>query len=128
MGEGESVLTTLLPGEIYEAFDISGKKRPHVVVSRAELNHGNYFLAVPFTSGRVADREARPTNVRFDKGQFGLTKVCFAQAEGLTLLRRSDLTQPPTRIGTISDKKLAALVHAIGHAIAADCSPEQVPA
>ena len=67
MGERESVLTELFPGDIYEAFDVSGRTRPFVVVSRAELNRGHYFLAVPFTTTRLADREGQPTCVRFDK-------------------------------------------------------------
>ena len=117
----------IFPGEIYQAFDGTGGARPFVVVSRAELNRGKYFLAIPFTTARLAERRVLPNCVYFRRGSFGLKKACVAQAEALTLLRRSDLTQPPTPIGTISPAKFTTLISAVGFVLDADCHPEAAP-
>lgn len=113
------------PGEIYLAFDGSpgGDGRPFVVVSREELNRGKYFLAVPFTSQRIAERARYKNCVRFAKGSFGLWKECVAQAEGLTQLRKSDLVHG-NRIGRLDPQALEKVVEAVGYALAAECAPE----
>lgn len=114
----------LKPGEIYLAFDPAGdKKRPFVVVSRHELNQGDYFLAVPFTTQNLAVRRSLPNCVHFPRGAFGLPKECVAQAEALTLLRVVDLAQPVERLGVLSGAAMARVIAAIGYAINADCKP-----
>lgn len=114
---------SLSPGEIYLAFDAAGGRRPFVVVSRSELNRGEYFLAVPFTTRNVAVRRSLPNCVHFDRGAFGLPKECVAQAEALTILRTIDLVQPVARLGVLSRDAMARLISAIGHVIQADCTP-----
>lgn len=113
----------LKPGEIYSAFDPAGGKRPFVVVSRGELNRGDYFLAVPFTTRNVSVRRSLPNCVYFPRGSFGLAKECVAQADALTLLRTTDLVQPVERVGVLGDDAMRRLIAAIGYAIGADCRP-----
>lgn len=108
------------PREIYEAFDGSDKPRPFVIVSRPELND-RYFLAVPFTSARLDERRNLPQCVYFNEGSFGLTKACVAQAESMTLLRRSDLTVPPEPIGTMNVAKFERIISAVGFVLDAEC-------
>lgn len=115
---------SLSPGEIYWALDGSGGRHPFVVVSREELNRGKYFLAVPFTSARYERRKDQPSCVPFDRGEFGLTKQCVAQADALTQLRRTDLDDPPEQIGILSPDAQRELIKAIGYSIAAVCEPE----
>ena len=50
VGEGESLLM-IQPGEVYLASTDAGN-RPVVVVSREELNRGNWVVAVLVTSAR----------------------------------------------------------------------------
>ncbi len=127
MGARESVLEPPSPGEVYWAFDGTGGKRPFVVVSRADLNRGNYFLAVPFTTGRIEARRHLPTCVHFSKGAFGLPKECVAQADALTQLRRSDLAEPTQKLGTLSQATLQAIITAIGYVLEAECRHSSVP-
>lgn len=110
------------PREIYEAFDGSDKPRPFVIVSRRELND-RYFLAVPFTSTRLDERRDLPHCVYFSEGSFGLTKACVAQAEAMTLLRRSDLTVPSEPIGTVTVAKFERIISAVGFVMDAECEP-----
>lgn len=114
---------SLLPGEIYWAFDGTGSKRPYVVVSREELNRGDYLLAVPFTTAKLQIRKSLPNCVYFQKGAFGLPKECVAQADALTQRRKTDLVQPVEPLGKLSDELMRRLVSAVGNAIAADCLP-----
>ena len=105
------------------AFDGSGGKRPFVVVSRAELNRGDYFVAVPLTSQNLAIRRNLPNCVFLAKGSFGLPKDCVAQAEALTQLRRTDLAIPVERLGVLSDDAHRQLLSALGNVLGADCGP-----
>lgn len=110
------------PGEIYLAYyDAKGGTRPFVVVSRVELNRGNYVLAVPFTTQNLDVRRTLPNCVKFSQGSWGLWKDCVAQADALTQLRKSDLAEPLKPLGALSSEKLAEIVGAIGNAIGADC-------
>lgn len=114
---------SLRPGDIFLAFDGTGNRRPFVVVSREELNRGNYFLAVPFTSTNLSTRQALPNCVFFPRGAFGLSKDCVAQADALTQLRVIDLIQPPVPIGTLSPAVFKQLIVAIGYTLESDCQP-----
>lgn len=126
MGFGKSVLSELLQGEVYRAFVGTGKPRPVVVVSQSQFNRGHYCLAIPFTTARLTERRRLPSCVYFRKGSFGLTKACVAQAEAMTLLRKSELVQPVSRLGRLSQARIADLVSAVGHVIGADCNPVPV--
>jgi mRNA-degrading endonuclease toxin of MazEF toxin-antitoxin module len=127
MVEGESLLSTPAPGEIYWAFDGAGGKRPFLVVSRIDLNRGGYLLAIPFTTARLNERKLLPNCVYFPRGAFGLPKECIAQAEALTQLRRSDLAEPVNRIGSLSADAMNAVIAAVGNAMGADCAKASSP-
>lgn len=114
----------LRPGEIYWAYDGSGGRRPFVVVSREELNHGQYFLAVPLTSTKFEERRDLPNCVPFQQGDHGLPKTCVAQAEALTQLRKSDLGEPFDLIGTLDASAHREVIKAIGNAIGSRCEPD----
>ena len=116
-------MVDFLPGEIYEAFDRVGRRRPFVVMSRPELNRGDYFLALPFTTARLEERQRVRNCVFFSQGSFGLTKSCVAQAEALTFLRKADLVVPPTPLGKVDPRKWRQLVRAVGFVVQAECHP-----
>ena len=59
VGRGESLLM-ITPGEIYVAGTDAGI-RPVVVVSREELNRGNWIVAVLITSARLSSRIVAPS-------------------------------------------------------------------
>lgn len=94
-----------------------------VVVSREELNRGSYFLAVPFTTAHLERRKELPNCVPFEAGDFGLPKKCVAQAEALTQLRKSNLSEPREKIGTLSSEALAEVIDAVGDVLDAICEP-----
>src|SRR5207249_7729456 len=89
MDGGESVLT-FQPGDVYIAHLIP-KDRPVIIISREELNRGDYVVAIPLTSARIEERESLGNCVRLRAGEFGLTKDCVAQAEMISFLPKSDL-------------------------------------
>jgi len=115
------------PGDIYLVRDWqrSGKGRPVVVVSRAKFNRGRYCLAVPFTTQQLDKRRDLPNCVYFTAGSSDLHRDCVAQAEGLTLLRRSDIVPPIKPVGKVTKTQLAALISAVGYVIRATCVPVQ---
>ena len=111
-------------GEIHLVWDGSAATpRPVAVVSATPLNRGRYVLAVPSTSAQLAERRRSPTCEPFDAGSFGLDQAPVAEADALTQLGISDLAAPFEPIGTLDDEALRLVIRAIGHAIAADCSP-----
>ena len=116
-------MVDLFPGEIYEAFDRVGRLRPFVVMSRPELNKGDYFLAAPFTTARLEERQHVRSCVFFSRGSFGLAKSCVAQADALTVLRKTDLVEPPTPLGKLDAGKWRQLVRAMGFVVQAECHP-----
>lgn len=77
-------------GEVYLADFPDAGIHPVIVVSRENLNHGNYALVVVCTSARFELRRTLPNCVPFRAGQFGFTKDCAAQCENLLSL---DLNQ-----------------------------------
>ena len=113
----------LYPGDIYRAFDGAEACSQHrfVVLSRADLNRGDYFLAVPITTGQLEVRRRLPNCVFFPAGAFGLTDNCVAQADALTQLRKTDLVEPIERLGILSPDALRRVIAAVGSAIGADC-------
>lgn len=71
------------PGEIYLADFEEMEPHPIVVVSREELNRGNWVAAVLITSMRFEERSKQPRCVAIRAGEFGLSKNCVAQGESL---------------------------------------------
>ena len=88
MGAGESVLIS--PGEMYWA-DLATGRRPVVVVSREDLNRGNYVVAVLCTTVNFAVRSTLSNCVPLRAGEFGLPQDCVAQCEAITFVDKQDL-------------------------------------
>jgi len=112
---------TLLPGEVYWAF--FDKPRPVVVVSREELNRGDYVVVLPLTTAQLALRRSLPSCVAIQGRVYGL-KDCVAQAEMITVLFRSDLIDPAEGpIATLADETMREIVRAVGFVMQAECEP-----
>jgi mRNA-degrading endonuclease toxin of MazEF toxin-antitoxin module len=108
-------------GELYWADSQSEAPHPVIVVSRTDLNRGDYAVAVPLTSANLERRWNAPNTVPFKSGQFGLTKDCVAQCEAITLLNKS--RPDPRPFGQLNDEAWRDLVRAIGNVICAECEP-----
>jgi mRNA-degrading endonuclease toxin of MazEF toxin-antitoxin module len=111
------------PGEIYMADLNQTYPHPVFVVSREELNRGDYVVAVVITSARFAVRSQLPNCVPFRAGEFGLTKDCVAQAETITNIPTDQLDLAGGPVGTLDDMRMRDLVRAIGNVISSDCEP-----
>lgn len=111
------------PGEIYLA-PIGGKDRPVVVVSREELNRGDYAHIVPFTTQHLDERRDSPSCVFFRAGEFGLDKDCVAQADSLALFYIVELQTDSGPIGALDDEAMRDVIRAIGYVFGAECEPE----
>jgi hypothetical protein len=85
----------ILPGEIHLADFEEMEPCPVVVVSREELNRGNWVAAVLITSKRFEERSKQPHGVPFCAGEFGLSRDCVAQGASL-------LFDPARRVGRSS--------------------------
>jgi mRNA-degrading endonuclease toxin of MazEF toxin-antitoxin module len=93
------------PGKIYLADFEEMEPHPVVVVSREELNRGNWVAAVLITSQRFEERSKQPHCVPFRAGEFGLSTDCVAQCESLFSIRREELGD---HRGTLDDERWAA--------------------
>jgi mRNA-degrading endonuclease toxin of MazEF toxin-antitoxin module len=111
------------PGEIYMADVNQAFPHPVVVVSREELNRGDYVVAAVITSAKFAVRSKLANCVPLRAGQFGLTKDCVVQGETTSPIPidQLDLTGGP--IGKLDDSTLREVIRAIGDVMAADCEP-----
>jgi mRNA-degrading endonuclease toxin of MazEF toxin-antitoxin module len=106
----------LTPGEVYEVADWEGgEPRYVVVVSREQLNRGDYAVVVPVTSRRFALRSTLPNCVPFLAGEFGFTMDCVAQADQVGAVERWRLAQDPEF--RIDDEALARIGRAVGNVI-----------
>lgn len=111
------------PGEIYMVdLDASGF-RPGIVVSREDLNQGNYTVMVLCTSTRFTVRSQLPSCVPFRTGQFGFTKDCVAQCESILFVEKSRLDLTQGTLGVLDEAALRDIIKAIGHVIDSDCEP-----
>jgi len=108
------------PGEIYLADFEEMEPHPIVIVSREELNRGNWVAAVLITSKRFEERSKQPHCVPFRAGEFGLSMDCVAQVESLFSIRREELGE---HLGTLDDERWRDLVKAVGHVMGSDCEP-----
>jgi len=106
------------PGEIHWA-EIGGAPRPVIVVSREELNRGNYVTIVPLTSSRLEHRRELPNCVPIKRGSFGIEKDCVAQADQLAVIESSLLVSGC--IGTLDFPTHQSLIHAIAYVLTATC-------
>jgi mRNA-degrading endonuclease toxin of MazEF toxin-antitoxin module len=108
------------PGEIYLADFDEMEPHPIVVVSREELNWGNWVAAVLITSKRFEERSKQPHCVPFRAGEFGLSRDCVAQTESLFSIRRVELGE---HLETLDVERWRDLVKALGNMIGSDCEP-----
>jgi mRNA-degrading endonuclease toxin of MazEF toxin-antitoxin module len=108
------------PGEIYLADFEEMEPNPIVVVSREELNRGNWVAGVLITSKRFEERSKQPQCVSIRAGEFGLSKNCVAQGESLFSIRRQDLGD---HLGTLDEERWRALVKALGSMMGSECEP-----
>jgi len=111
------------PGEIYTADFPQVGRHPVIVVSREDLNRGNYALVVVCTSARLIVRRALPNCVPFQAGQYGFKVDCAAQCENILSIEKSQLDLAAGPIGVLDDVALRDVVKAIGYAIESDCEP-----
>ncbi len=97
-------------GEIYLAdFLLAGRHRV-LVVSRADLNRGNYALVVVCTSARFAVRRTLPNCVPFLAGQFGFTMDCVAQCENMLSIEKAQLDLASGPVGILDDIRLRDVI------------------
>jgi mRNA-degrading endonuclease toxin of MazEF toxin-antitoxin module len=111
------------PGEVYLCITADGSKRPGVVLSREQLNRGDFVVIVPVTSARFEERRHLKNCVPFFSGHFGLTKDCVAQAEQVSAVRKANLDLAAGPLGRLDAENLRALIRAVGHVIDAECEP-----
>jgi len=112
--EGQPVLR---PGDIYSI----PLDHPVIVISREELNRGDYVLVVPVTSGKFESRKDLENCVPFSPGEFGFEKHCVAQAEMVSWLFKTDLDLEHGRMGRLTDEALGEVVEAVGYVMGAKC-------
>ena len=97
---------------------------PVIVVSRENLNRGNYALVVVCTSARFAVRSTLPNCVPFRAGQFGFVSDCVAQCENMLSIEKAQLDLASGPVGTLDDMALRDVIKAIGHVMESDCEPD----
>jgi mRNA-degrading endonuclease toxin of MazEF toxin-antitoxin module len=111
------------PGEVYWALMEGPEPRPLIVVSREELNRGDYVVAVPVTSRSFGERRRLPNSVAFRAGQFGLTKDCVAQAEAIAQVAKDELDLDTGPVGALDGTTLRELLKAIGYVLRTEYEP-----
>jgi mRNA-degrading endonuclease toxin of MazEF toxin-antitoxin module len=111
------------PGEVYLADFPQAGRRPVIVVSREELNRGNYVLAVVCTSTRFTVRRMLPNCVPFQAGQFGFATDCVAQCENMLTIAKAQLDLAAGPLGALDAISMRDVIKAIGHVIESDCEP-----
>ena len=110
-------------GEIYMAdLDVAGKHRV-IIVSREQLNRGNYVLGVVCTSARFAVRKTLANCVPFHAGEFGFTTECVAQCENMLSVHKSQIDLATGPLGKLDDLTIRSVVRAVGHVMESDCEP-----
>src|SRR5262249_59176056 len=110
------------PGEIYWA-DLAVGRRPIIVVSREDLNRGNYVVAVLCTTAHFAIRSTLPNCVPFRAGEFGLPQDCVAQGQAITFVDKHDIDTAAGVLGVLDAARLREVIHALGHVLDLDCEP-----
>lgn len=107
-------------GQVYWANLPSGR-HPVVVVSRDALNRGSHVVVVPLTTTRVAEQSSLANCVYLRQGDGGLPKDCIVKADQIASILTTRIEHQP--IGTLSDRLVREIVHAIGYTISAVCEP-----
>ncbi len=111
------------PGEIYLADIPPGQRHAVVVVSREELNRGDYLVAALITSKNFAVRSRLANCLVLRAGQFGMQKDCVVQGETAGPVEKTLIDLPSGPIGKLDDMTLRDVIRAIGYVLDADCEP-----
>jgi mRNA-degrading endonuclease toxin of MazEF toxin-antitoxin module len=112
---------TPTPGEIYLAYQ--DKRRPVVVISREELNRGDYLVVIPLTTAKWETRQWLPNCVLLEANKHRLPKTCIAQTEMISFVPKADLGLLDGPVTTLDDDTMRNLVRAVGYVMVADCEP-----
>ncbi len=110
-------------GEVYYADFPDAGRHPIIVLSRPELNRGDYVLAVYCTSARLAVRKNLANCVPFTAGEFGFTADCVAQCENLLSVEKNQIDLEAGPIGRLDDERIRDVIRAIGYVMDSECEP-----
>ena len=101
-----------------------GGRHPVVIVSREELNRGDYVVGVGCTSARFEVRRKLRNCVPFSAGSFGFEVDCVAQCENILSLHKAWLDLDGGPRGVLDAASLRDVIKAIGYSIESECEPE----
>ena len=97
-----------------------GKPRPVVVVSRDDLNRGDYVVVVPFTTQKLDNRGGLQSCVLFRAGESGLARDCVAKTDEITFVSITELDWKRGRVGRVLAPRMNEIVRAIRYMIRDD--------
>ena len=89
------------------------KQRPIVIVSRDDLNKGDYVTAVPFYSQQLEKRKGHRSAVFFEAGAYGLDRDCVAKCDEVSQIEKAELPLRRGPIGRVPEEKMQLIVDAI---------------
>lgn len=111
-------------GQIYYAYVGGPEAHRVVVVSREELNGGEYVVVVPFTTKRLRRRKNLRNCVFFAGDTPGLSQDCVAQTEDITVALKEDLDLNKGMLGMLNAEQMRDIIRAAGYVLGAECEPE----
>jgi len=103
------------PGMIYRLHDDGGliKDRPVLIVSREEINGGDYVVTVPFYSSGLAKKREMPQCVFFGAGAAGLEVDCVAKIDEIRVTAKSEIDFGRGSMGVVSKRQMALIFQAL---------------
>lgn len=103
-----------LKGDVHTFRDSRGKAepvhRPVLVVSRQQLNAGDFVIVAEFTSEQLEKRKSQDFCVYVPKGEGNLPRDCVVNLSNLTKMRRAEFT---SYVGTLPADILAEVDNAL---------------
>jgi len=90
-----------------------GKMRPVVVVSRDNLNAGDFVVVVPFTTQKLERRRHLDSCAFFHAGEGGLKEDCVAKADEITRIQKVEIDWRAGRLGRLTNDQMKRIVRAI---------------
>jgi mRNA-degrading endonuclease toxin of MazEF toxin-antitoxin module len=117
--------TAFRQGDVYLSYDFYGEGEHLVlVVSREDLNRGNYVVTVMFTSKRLEERKNSPNCVFFPSGDYPwLSEDCVVQAESISQVPHRYLDHQRGLVGRVDEEKMREVILAIGYVLDATLEP-----
>lgn len=107
-------------GDIFRCWDGPNSTHRVLVVSRDELNRGDYVVTVQFTSTNVAKRKTEPNCVYFKQGtQTGLSDDCVMQGESIAVTDKVRLEVASGPLGRVEGEKFEQILAAIANVLGA---------